>query len=163
MDLEVNPVPIVCDMSTAPDTGPQRLTEYDRLFSTHLLGRERSGEGIRFRLRADHGVEEWIRELAARERACCAFLDSQIAVEDDQVVWDITTIDDDLARAILDDYYDLPDSAGADADELERRLSAKGLQFIGTPGSAATEAQPSASARTRLHAHFRGIRDEAAE
>jgi hypothetical protein len=132
MDLGVGPVPIVCDMSSAPDTGPQRLAEYHRLFSTHLLGRERKGEGVRFRLRADHGVAEWVRDLAAREKACCAFLDSQVAVEGGQVLWDITTIDDAIARAILDEYYDLPDSAGAQAHELERRLSAKGLQFIGT-------------------------------
>ena len=132
MDLGVSPVPIVCDMSSAPDTGPQRLAEFDRLFSTHLMGRERRGEGIRFRLRADHGVEAWVRDLAARENACCPFLDSQIAVEGGQVLWDITTIDDDIARAILDEYYDLPDSAGAEAQELERRMSAKGLQFVGT-------------------------------
>jgi hypothetical protein len=56
-------------------------------------------------------------------------------VERGQVVWDITTIDDDIARSILDEYYDLPESAGADAEELERRLSAKGLKFIGAPGS----------------------------
>ena len=145
MDLGLNPVPIVCDMSTAPDTGPQRLAEYDRLFSTHLLGRERTDDGIRFRLRADHGVEAWVRDLAAREKACCAFLDSQIKVERGQVLWDITTIEDDIARAILDDYYDLPDSAGAEADELERRLSAKGLQFVGTPGSTATQAHRASS------------------
>ena len=141
MDLGVNPMPIVCDMSTAPDTGPQRLAEYDRLFSSHLLGRERRDDGIRFALRADPGVEVWVRDLAAREKACCAFLDSQIVVDGGQVLWDITTIDDDIARAILDDYYDLPDSAGADPDELERRLSAKGLQFIGIPGTTATQAQ----------------------
>jgi hypothetical protein len=111
MDLEANPMPIVCDMSTAPDTGPQRLAEYGRLFSTYLLGRERRGDGIRFRLRADHGIEAWVRDLAAREKVCCAFLNSQIAVEGDQVLWDITTIDDDIARAMLDEYYDLPDSA----------------------------------------------------
>ena len=135
MDLEGNPMPIVCDMSTAPDTGLQRLAEYDRLFSRYLLGRQRRGAGIRFRLRADHGVEVWVRDLAAREKACCSFLDSQIVVERGQVVWDITTIDDDIARSILDEYYDLPASAGADAEELERRLSAKGLKFIGARGS----------------------------
>ena len=130
MDLGVNPIPIVCDMSTAPDTGPQRLAEYDRLFSTHLVDRERRGDVLRFRLRADPGVEAWVRDLAARDKAgCCSFLDSQIVVEGGQVLWDITTIDDDIARAILDEYYNLPDSAGADADELELRLSAKGLQF----------------------------------
>jgi hypothetical protein len=132
MDLGVNTVPIVCDMSSAPDTGPQRLAEYVQLFSTHLLSRERRGQGIRFRLRADHGVEVWVRDLAAQEKACCPFLDFHIAVEGGQVLWDITAIDDDIARAILDEYYDLPDSAGAEAQELERRLSAKGLQFIGT-------------------------------
>jgi hypothetical protein len=145
MDRDVNPMPIVCDMSTAPDTGPQRLAEYDRLFSTHLLGRERRGDGIRFRLRADHGVEAWVRDLAAREKACCGFLDSQIAVERGQVLWDITTIDNDIAQAILDEYYDLPETAGADADKLERRLSAKGLQFIGTPGSTVTQVNRGAS------------------
>jgi len=103
-----------------------------------LLGRERRRDGIRFQLRADHGVEAWVRDLAAREKACCAFLDSQIAVEGGQVLWDITTIDDDIARGILDEYYDLPDSAGADADELDRRLQARGLQFIGAPGSTVT-------------------------
>ena len=141
MDPEANPIPIMCDMSTAPDTGPQRLAEYDRLFSTHLLGRQRRGDGIRFRLRADQGVEAWVRDLAAREKACCRFLDSQIAVERGEVLWDITTIDDDLARSILDEYYELPEAAGADADVLERRLSAKGMQFIGTPGSTATPEQ----------------------
>ncbi len=118
MDLRVNPMPIVCDMSTAHDTGAQRLAEYDRLFSTYLVGREQRAEGVRFRLRADHGAEVWVRDLAAREKACCAFFDSQIAVEDGQVLWDITTIDDEIARALLDDFYDLPDSAGGGADEL---------------------------------------------
>src|SRR4030095_10139014 len=68
MNLGVNPRPIVCDMSTAPDTGPQRLAEYDRLFSTPLLRRERRSDGIRFRLRADHGVEAWVWDLAAPKR-----------------------------------------------------------------------------------------------
>jgi hypothetical protein len=48
-------------------------------------------------------------------KACCAFLDSQLAVKDGQLLWDITTIDDDIARAVLDDYYDQPNSAGTDA------------------------------------------------
>src|SRR4029453_4447453 len=111
MDLEANPMPIVCDMSTAPDTGPQRLAEYGRLFSTYLLGRERRGDGIRFRLRADHGIEAWVRDLAAPEKGSWALLTSQVAGESDEVLWDTTTSDDDMARAMLDEYYDLPDSA----------------------------------------------------
>ena len=59
MDLGVNPMPIVCDMSTAPDTGPQRLAEYHRLFSSHLLGRDNgiaTPVRIAVRLAVSHGV-----------------------------------------------------------------------------------------------------------
>src|SRR4030095_8255723 len=98
-------------MSPAPDTGPQRLAEYDRLFSTYLLGRERRGDGIRFRLRADHGIEAWVRDLDAREKVCCAFLHSQSAVEADNFFGDTPARDDAIARAMLDEYSDLPDSA----------------------------------------------------
>ena len=31
--------PIACDMTGAPDTGPERLAEYARLFETAYLGR----------------------------------------------------------------------------------------------------------------------------
>ena len=55
MDLGVNPMPIVCDMSTAPDTGPQRLAEYDRLFPATCWP-EAPGRRYRFALRADPGV-----------------------------------------------------------------------------------------------------------
>ncbi|MFI6744088.1 hypothetical protein ACIBI9_65455 [Nonomuraea sp. NPDC050451] len=36
--------------------------------------REKTTEGIRFRLRSDPGVEEQVRDLATRENACCAFV-----------------------------------------------------------------------------------------
>ena len=69
-------VPIVCDLSSAADTGPQRLAEYQRLFGQALVGRERTADGVvRFQLRADDGIEDWVRDLAAREKACCAFFD----------------------------------------------------------------------------------------
>jgi hypothetical protein len=58
--------------------------------------------------------------LGRPEKACCTFLNSQIAVEGGQVLWDITTIDDAIARAILDEYYELSDSACTAADEPER-------------------------------------------
>lgn len=54
-------------MSTAPDTAQQRLDEYQRLF-----GQEKTSQGIRFRLRAEPGVAAWVRDLADREKACCA-------------------------------------------------------------------------------------------
>ena len=37
--------PIVCDMTSATDTGPQRMAEYGRLFAQALVGRERTAGG----------------------------------------------------------------------------------------------------------------------
>ncbi|HUY44278.1 MAG TPA: hypothetical protein VMV92_00915 [Streptosporangiaceae bacterium] len=65
--------PVVCDMTSAPDTPAARIDEYRRLFTQSLLGRSRTGNGITFRFRADPGLDEWVRDLARREKACCAF------------------------------------------------------------------------------------------
>jgi hypothetical protein len=122
-------------MTTAPDSAQQRLEEYWRLFGQYLIGRERTAEGIRFRLRAEPGVEEQVRDLAAREKACCAFFAFDITTQDGQVIWDCAVSDDDTARAILEEYYLLPETAAhvQSTDELERHLTAKGLRFIAGP------------------------------
>jgi hypothetical protein len=125
--------PIVCDMTGAPDTGPERLAEYARLFETAYLGRDRDQAGARWLLRADPGVEEWARDLAERENACCAFMTSTVAREGDLVIWSLTTIDDKAARAVLDLFYDLPlqhrDKAPDVEDALDR-WSATGVPVI---------------------------------
>ena len=122
-------IPIACDMSGAPDTGPERLAEYQRLFATALVGRERTAGGIRFRLRADDGVEAWVRDLAAREKACCPFFDFDVTTADGEVRWDARVVDDDVAREILDEFYRLPETAGDGLAEWERRLVARGLEI----------------------------------
>ena len=102
---------IKCDMSTARDTPEERLAEYQRLFAQALVGRERTAEGIRFRFRADEGVEAWVRDLAAREKACCPFFDFEVAAEGNQVRWDVAVVDDDAARAVLEDFYNLSEAS----------------------------------------------------
>jgi len=101
--------PIACDMSTATDTPADRLDEYRRLFAGFLVGRERSAAGIRFRFRGHPGIEAWVRDLAAREKACCAFFNVAVTTTDREVLWDVSVIDDDMARLILADLYRLPD------------------------------------------------------
>ncbi|GIH03636.1 hypothetical protein Rhe02_17030 [Rhizocola hellebori] len=122
---------IACDMSTAPDTPDERTAEYGRLFGQHLLGKERTAEGIRFRLRAAEGVEAWVRDLSAREKACCPFADFEIATADEEVRWDITVVDDDLARAALDEFYQVPEmtSAGEDWRVMGQRLADRGFSI----------------------------------
>jgi hypothetical protein len=124
--------PIVCDMSTAPDTGDERMAEYERLFTEHLVGRERTGEGVRFRFRAGEGVQEWVQSLAAREHACCSFFNARIARVGDEVHWDSSVVDDDMARAVLEEFYNLPETfAAADGvAALEQRLTQQGFEVI---------------------------------
>ncbi|MEV0166252.1 hypothetical protein B0I32_13293 [Nonomuraea fuscirosea] len=133
MDIPPASTPIVCDMTTAPDTPQERLDEYRHLFAEHLIGRERTTQGIRFRLNAEPGVAAWVRDLAAREQACCAFFAFDVAVEGDEVIWDCAVSDDDTARALLEEYYLLPDLAHQSPEALEHHLAAKGLHFTTDP------------------------------
>jgi hypothetical protein len=103
---------IACDMTGAPDTPAERLAEYQRLFSQSLLGRDRTAAGIRFRFRADPGLADWIRDLASREKACCAFFSFEVTASGQEVWWDASVTDDDVARQILDEFYRLPEVAG---------------------------------------------------
>jgi hypothetical protein len=125
----MNP-PIACDMTDAPDTGPERMAEYQRLFAQALVGRERTTAGIRFRLRADQGIEDWVRDLAAREKACCPFFDFGVTTVGDEVRWDVSVIDDDVARAVLEEYYALPDNLSDGVEGLESRIRQRGLEIV---------------------------------
>jgi hypothetical protein len=122
--------PVVCDMTTAPDTGDQRMAEYGRLFEQHLAGRERTTDGIRFRFRGDDDVQAWIQDLAAREHACCPFFSSRITRVGAEIHWDSRVIDDDVARAVLDEFYRLPETFTEGLDGLEHRLNAHGLKVL---------------------------------
>jgi hypothetical protein len=133
MDIPAASTPIVCDMTNAPDTPEERLAEYQHLFTRALIGRERTREGIRFRFRAEPGIAPWVRDLAAREKACCAFFAFEVTTHGDEVVWDAAVSDNDDARATLDELYALPDTAVASLDELRQRLAPKGLAIESNP------------------------------
>jgi hypothetical protein len=133
MDFPAPATPIVCDMTGAPDTGPDRLREYQRLFSQALTGRERTAAGIRFRFRAQPGTEAWVRDLAAREKACCAFFTFTITTVGEEVRWDAAVIDDDVARAILDEFYALPDTLADGFERVHHRFAEQGLHFTADP------------------------------
>jgi hypothetical protein len=120
-------------MTGAPDTGAERLAEYARLFEAAYLGRDRDQTGARWLLRADPGVEEWARDLADRENACCAFMTSSVTREGDVVIWHVTAIDDEAAHAVLDMFYDLPlhrSGATSDPDDAFERWSATGVPVV---------------------------------
>jgi hypothetical protein len=119
--------PIVCDMTNAADTPAERVAEYQRLFTGALLGRDHTEEGIRFRFRRGAGLEDWVRDLADREKACCPFFSFSVTVHDDEVWWDATAVDDEIAQQILDEFFRLPDTVAGGAAVVGERFAARGL------------------------------------
>jgi hypothetical protein len=96
---------IVCTLTD--DDARGRFDEYARLLAAAYIGRERTAAGMRWFLRSEPGVAEWARDLAARENACCAFLDIVVSETGDRVLWDMTTSEDPVAQAVVDVFYDL--------------------------------------------------------
>lgn len=127
--------PIVCDMTGAADTAAERMAEYGRLFAQSLAGREQTSGGVRLRFRADEGVEAWVRDLAAREKACCQFYDFRISVTGGEVCWDIGLVDGvadddrDMARTLLNEFYDAPDNVGVGVPGMKDRLADRGFDL----------------------------------
>ncbi|HVQ90396.1 MAG TPA: hypothetical protein VMU51_05120 [Mycobacteriales bacterium] len=152
MDIPPAGTPIVCDMTSAPDTPAERMAEYQRLFAAGLVGRERTGQGVRFRFRAEPGLAAWVRDLAAREKACCGFFAFEVTRSGGEVWWDTAVVDDESARLILAEFYSLPDTVADGIDAWEDRLAARGLRFSPgpvrglerQPGPAAAVTTPSA-------------------
>jgi hypothetical protein len=127
---------IACDLTDAPDTAEERMAEYDRLFTRALTGRERTDEGVRLRFRPDDGVEGWVRDLAAREKACCPFYNFEVSTPGGEVWWDISLVDgvaDDehTARTLLDTYFYAPGYAADGVEGMARWLAGEG--FAVTP------------------------------
>jgi hypothetical protein len=60
--------------------------------------------GLRLTFRADRGVEEELRDLAALERECCAFAAWSVRSEDGQVVLDVRG-ESDLAIAAVQEMF----------------------------------------------------------
>jgi hypothetical protein len=133
---------IACDMTDAPDTPQERMAEYGRLFAETFVGRERTPEGIRFRLRADDGVEAWVRDLMAREKACCPFFDFSLTAVGAELHWDVGVVDDDTARAVLDEFYDVPHTAAGGVQGMADRLAGRGFVVTTGDGGTTTEVRP---------------------
>ena len=142
MTTEPTP-PIVCDMTDAPDTAVERLAEYRNLFEQSLIDREHTEAGIRFRFRAAPGVEARVRDLAAREQACCAFFSIAVLDRGDELWWEASVGDDDIARQILDELYRWPDTVADGARALLDRFGELGLRVTtrdsGSPRPATIE------------------------
>ena len=138
---------IACDLTDAPDTADERMIEYDRLFTQALTGRERTGAGVRLRFRPDDGVEEWVRDLAAREKACCPFYDFAVSAVDGEVWWDISLVhgaadDEKTARTLLETYYHAPDYAADGVAGMTKWLAGEGFAVTTTDSGMVMQVDP---------------------
>jgi hypothetical protein len=126
-------VPIVCDPRGAPDTAEERIDTYRRLFADALTGRDRTETGVCLRFRADPGIEDRVRDLAALEKRCCDFFTFAIAATDDEVTWYAEVVDDDTARSLLEEWFRLPEVVNESVPELYRRWVEAGGVFVTDP------------------------------
>jgi hypothetical protein len=101
--------PVACDLSGTPGAFAERMAEYRRLFGRHLAGRSRTAAGISFRFRAGPGVEDWVRDLARREKECCGFFEFTVTADGREVRWDASAGDGEAARQALAGFYHLAD------------------------------------------------------
>ena len=124
---------VVCDTSAAPDTVLERIESYRQLFLDALVARERVGAAVQFRFRADDAIEASVPDLAHPEKQCCAFFTFSITRTPTAVIWDSTVIDDDTARAVLDEWFYLPETVGHGAFALQDRMTSAGLRFTADP------------------------------
>ena len=88
------------------------MAEYRRLFGQHLAGRSRTADGISFRFRAGPGFEDWVRDLARREKECCGFFEFTVTAHGQEVRWDASAGDGEAARQALAGFYRLADPPG---------------------------------------------------
>ena len=133
MSSQSHSVPIGCDPRGAPDTAEERIDEYRQLFRDAFVGRERTEAGVRFRFRAGEGMEARVRDLADREKECCAFFTFTVALIGGEVLWDAAVVDDDTARTLLDQWYALPDVVDEGVQAMHDRWLAAGRRFLSDP------------------------------
>lgn len=87
-----------CTLPTAER--PLRLAEFDDLFATSVRGVRRRGDGVLMQLTGTEGLLERVRDLAARETACCSFFTFTFEGTDQDLTLDISVPPD--RREILD-------------------------------------------------------------
>ncbi len=101
---DLDRVPEACTLPT--EERPLRLAEFDALFASAVDRAERPGEGrLRLYLTGNAGLADTVRDLAARERECCAFFTFTVtATKPGRVTLDVEVPADhiDVLNALAD-------------------------------------------------------------
>lgn len=88
---------------TLDEQGKAERELLDRPVARKLIGRERTGRRLVLRFRAEPGVEHDVRQLADREKQCCAFFDFEVTQDEHAVRLDVTAPEG--AEEFLDAFF----------------------------------------------------------
>jgi hypothetical protein len=103
-------VPESCTLSTVEQ--PLRVAEFDDLFATAVGPTERMGTtGLRIHLPAGDQVVSTVRELVARETACCSFFSFDVRPSSAETELEVRV--PDSQAAVLDAMQQRAESARA--------------------------------------------------
>lgn len=91
---------------------PLRLAEFDTLFATAVSRVEHRGNRVRLHLTGGPGLGDRVRDLAARESACCSFFSFAVDGTDADLTLDI---------AVPAARVEILDGLVARADRVRRR------------------------------------------
>lgn len=120
--------PIVC-LLAGREAQEERLAAFRALFLFLEHTDPRPG-GFRWIFRGENpDAEARVRELAAKEQACCPFFRFSVYPEGAMVVWDVTA--PERAHQVMAAFMLLPETlrAGVDAEALKLALTDAGLHF----------------------------------
>jgi hypothetical protein len=92
-------LPIACTLDGAEAAA--RVSAWKQLTDAALLGRERTGAGIRLTFRAGAGVAEQLERLIELEGQCCAWMSFDVT-DGDGLVVDVSAPDDTGRRALAE-------------------------------------------------------------
>jgi hypothetical protein len=85
----------------------ERRLRWDALAARGGIDIVSRDSGMRLIFRADRGVEEELRKLAALERECCAFADWSVRAEGGKVVLDVRGDSDEATAAVQGMFHSL--------------------------------------------------------
>lgn len=98
------PPPIACSLSGSEL--PKRLAEMRAIGAAALLTTDRTDTTARLRFRANDDTRARLAAIVVAESHCCAFLDLDLADEDDAVLLTIQSPEDEAAVLVMTELVD---------------------------------------------------------
>jgi uroporphyrinogen-III synthase len=111
---DVSDIPIACSLDAADLA--DRTEEVRRLAARALIGRERTREGQLLRFRDSGDTEAELRDVVAREKACCPFFEFALERGDGELRLEVTA--PEAAQPLIDSLFPVGASRPLDGKRI---------------------------------------------